>query len=165
MLYEFGGVCQHCASEVSITVHNGKPLNHCRECGNEPFSLAQYKGLVYILNNPNQPGVKIGKTTGPVEKRAQQLSSSTGVPGKFEIVAIFPTNTPDKDEKKVHEKLKKLRLDKEHFTLEPVEAVLKVYRTFSKRREPIFYDDQTRETFLLELERAKIDMKLKLKGR
>ena len=108
MLYEFRGVCQHCACEVSTTVHNGVLLNVCKECKDAPFDLKQYKGLVYILRNKNQPGVKIGKTTGTVEKRAKQLGQNTGVPGKFDIMAIFPTNRPDKDEKKVHDKLASL---------------------------------------------------------
>ena len=165
MLYEFRGICQHCASEVSITVHNGKLLNACEGCEETPFELTQYKGLVYILKNENQPGVKIGKTTKTVESRAKQLGASTGVPGKFDIIAIFPTNTPDKDEKKVHEKLAARKLDKEHFDIEPVEAALQVYRKLNKAREPIFYNESIKTRFDLELEKAKIEMKLRLEGR
>lgn len=39
------------------------------------------KGVVYALINPGMPGyVKIGKTKRDVEKRVNELSSSTGVP-------------------------------------------------------------------------------------
>lgn len=65
----------------------------------------------------------------------------------------------------MHDKLKKKKLEKEHFDLEPVEAALKVYRAFNKIVTPIFYDDDIKETFYLELEKAKIDMQLKLKSK
>ena len=163
-LYEFQGVCQQCASQVSATVHNGELLNVCEECKEPPFELTQYTGLVYILKNQNQQGVKIGKTTKTVEQRAKQLSA-TGVPGKFEVIAIFPTKRPDKDEKKIHDKLASKRLDKEHFDLEPVEAALKTYRILNKAREPIFYDDDLKKMFYLKLDKAKIEMEIKLAGK
>lgn len=51
------------------------------------------KGYVYVLTNPAMPGfVKIGRTTGEPEQRAQQLYS-TGVPMPFVVSATF--YTPD----------------------------------------------------------------------
>ena len=97
MPFNFDGVCKECGAEVSITVHNGKLLNGCTECNQAPFEFSQFKGVVYVISNPLQKEVKIGMTTKSVEERAKQLAK-TGVPGKFEIIAIFPSNKPDKDE-------------------------------------------------------------------
>lgn len=164
MLYEFNGICCHCAEEVNILIHNGNITSYCPACGDEPFRVDRVVGLIYIVKNDNQRGVKIGKTTKSVEERIKRLSS-TGVPGDFYPVAIFPSSDPSRHEKKVHEKLKRYRIEKEHFDLESIEAVLKVYRTLNKRIAPIFYDDELRKTFDLELERARVEMELKLRGK
>ncbi len=164
MLFEIKGICQNCAETVNVLVHNGLPISQCPSCNEDPFEVEKIAGVVYIVKNKNQIGVKIGQTSKTVEERMKQLSS-TGVAGKFEPIAIFPSTNPKKDEKRAHEKLIKKKLEKEHFDLEPVEAVLKVYRTFNKRITPIFYDDDIKETFYLELEKAKIEMQLKLKGK
>jgi phosphotransferase system IIB component len=164
MLFEIKGICQNCAEEVTVLVHNGQPISQCHACAEDPFEIEKMAGVVYVVKNKNQVGVKIGSTSKTVEERMKQLSS-TGVPGKFEAVAIFPSTNPIKHEKRVHEKLIKKRLDKEHFNFEPVEAVLKIYRTLNKRIKPIFYDDEQKEIFLLELEKSKIEMALKLKGK
>ena len=43
-------------------------------------------GILYALSNPYQPGLlKIGKTTRTAAERAAELSSATGVPGRFKI--------------------------------------------------------------------------------
>ena len=48
-------------------------------------------GYVYIMTNPAMPGlVKIGSTTLLPDERARQLSSSTGVPRPFQVVAFHP---------------------------------------------------------------------------
>jgi len=44
-------------------------------------------GYVYVLMNPSMEGmVKIGKTQREPEKRAKELSSTTGVPTPFVVV-------------------------------------------------------------------------------
>jgi hypothetical protein len=164
MLFEIKGICQNCAENVSILVHNSEPVSQCFACNEDPFEVGKINGVVYIVKNKNQIGVKIGQTSKTVEERCKQLSS-TGVAGKFEPIAIFPSANPKKHEKRAHEKLINKKLDKEHFNLDPVEATLKVYRTFNKTIMPIFYDNDIKETFLLELDKAKIEMKLKLKGK
>ena len=107
-------------------------------------------------------GVKIGRTAKSVEERIKSLNS-TGVAGEFEAVAIFPSDKPAFDEKRVHDKLKKYNISKEHFDLTPMEAMLGAFRALNKRR-PIFYDRTLEEPFWLRLEQAKIEMKLKLTG-
>jgi hypothetical protein len=164
MLFEVKGICQHCAEEINVLIHNGSPTSKCEGCGESPFQVEAIKGVVYVVKNPNQRGVKIGITSKTVEDRIKTLNS-TGVPGRFEPVAIFPSPSPHKHERKVHEKLAKNRIEKEHFDLDPVDAVLKVFRTLNKTIKPIFYDDDTRDTFKLKLEQARIEMQLKLKGK
>jgi hypothetical protein len=108
MIYEFKGVCRHCATEVSVLVHNGRIVGNCPDCTNEPFELSAVEGIVYVVTNPHQNGVKIGITSKTVEERIKGLNS-TGVAGSFRPVAIFPSKSPKKHEKKVHEKLTKVR--------------------------------------------------------
>ncbi|MDF7809584.1 GIY-YIG nuclease family protein [Pontiellaceae bacterium B12219] len=163
MLYEISGACQHCATEYTVTVHNDKQLNSCPECGESPFGLKKYKGLVYIVKNENQAGVKIGMTERTIESRLKSLNN-TSVPGKFKCVALFPSDRPKKDETKIHDKLVKFKLDKEHFDLSPVDACLKCYRTLNRKR-PIFHMSDVEEVFDLKLQEAKIQMEIRLKGK
>ena len=111
----------------------------------QSFEFKKFKGIVYVISNPNQRGVKIGLTTKDINTRLKQLSS-TGVPGKFSLIALFPSDHPKKDEKKAHNKLKKFSMDKEHFNISETEAVLGVYRALN-RREPIFYDPAVKSEF------------------
>ncbi len=164
MLYEISGICMHCAETYNLLVNSGEIVGCCSSCNNDPFEMSKVEGVVYVIKNDNQLGVKIGITTKSVEQRIRQLSS-TGVPGSFYPIAIFPTATPRKHEKMAHEKMVKFKLEKEHFNLEPVDAVLKVYRALNKRIEPIFYIEDIQETFKLRLEKDRIEMELKLKGK
>lgn len=163
MIYEYKGVCRHCATEVSVLIHNARIVGDCPDCKTEPFDLSPVAGVIYVVTNPNQNGVKIGITTKTVEERIKSLNS-TGVPGKFQPIAIFPSNTPRKHEKKIHEKLSKVRIEKEHFDLDPIDAALKIYRILNKSIRPIFYSNDDQDTFYEKLEHARITMKLKLKG-
>ncbi len=163
MLYELTGICQRCATEITVILHNGQLLESCSNCSELPFGVKKYPGLVYVISNPSQRGVKIGHTTKTVEQRIKTLNSP-GVVGRFEPIAIFPSDKPKKDEKKVHEKLTKHNIEREHFDLSGVEASLKVFRTLN-RRKPIFYDQDVEETFHLRLEEDRIKMKLRLKGK
>lgn len=66
-------------------------------------------GVLYFLTNPSMPGlVKIGHTTGRLEDRLQQLSS-TGVPAPFEVVATFFVRDSRRCEAAVHSKLRVYR--------------------------------------------------------
>jgi hypothetical protein len=77
-------------------------------------------GWVYLMTNPSMPGlVKIGSTTLTPQERARQLSSNTGVPRPFQVVAFQPFD----DE---------LRAERE------LQALLIEYRVKPGRRE--FYE-------------------------
>ncbi|EPS6961202.1 GIY-YIG nuclease family protein [Klebsiella aerogenes] len=68
-------------------------------------------GFIYVLKNESMPGIyKIGMTTTSPEQRAKEISSTTGVPTPFSVVAAFHSKNPAKDEKMVHEAWKKNRV-------------------------------------------------------
>lgn len=83
------------------------------------------KGFVYVMNNPTMPGiVKIGRTTGCCNKRAEQLYN-TSVPVKFSVIYTCETNDCVYLEKMVHERLDQDRVsnDREYFRCSPSIAI------------------------------------------
>ena len=160
MLCEIKGVCHLCRSDYKIIISESETHGSCPNCDGRPIKFKKFKGMVYIINNPNQVGVKIGLTTKDIKIRLKKLSS-TGVPGKFSLVALFPSDRPEEDERKAHEKLKKFFLDKEHFDISPIDAVLCVYRALN-RRKPIFNDKIIEKEFLQKIDEARKDMQRKL---
>lgn len=86
-------------------------------------------GYVYILTNPafKEDWVKIGKTSGSVEKRMEELFT-TALPTRFELYAWCKTSKYNELEKQAHHILDKLtdsRIDdkREFFQLVPSEAL------------------------------------------
>jgi hypothetical protein len=60
-------------------------------------------GFVYLLGNAAMPGYyKIGKTERSPTFRAQQLSSSTGVPVPFQVLCYFESENCGRDETSLH---------------------------------------------------------------
>ncbi|MEQ9200238.1 MAG: GIY-YIG nuclease family protein [Rhodospirillales bacterium] len=163
MLNQIEGLCAICKSPVSVISIGAELYESCSECGGVPFTVKAYDGVLYVVSNPNQKGVKIGITKKPIEARLKSLSS-TGVPGKFIAHAVFPSNKLKSDEKRVHEKLTRKRIEKEHFELEPLEAVLKCYRILN-RRTPVFFEQEMRTKFQLQLLIDKNKMELRLLGK
>jgi hypothetical protein len=145
MLYEMKGVCQHCASDYKILLVDSSLNSSCPECGESPIKIKKFKGLIYIISNPHQTGVKVGLTTKDVHERMRQLSS-TGVAGIFELIALFPSDRPKVDEKKAHDKLKKYHITKEHFDTTPLIATQSVFRALN-RKTPIFYNSDIEQQF------------------
>lgn len=71
---------------------------------------------VYLLSNPAFPGlIKVGFTRRHVGVRMDELSQATGVPRPFELVAFFPTRTPERDEALVHRALRAHRIGPKEF--------------------------------------------------
>ncbi|MGL5935763.1 MAG: GIY-YIG nuclease family protein, partial [Cetobacterium sp.] len=70
------------------------------------------KGFVYALINPGMPGyVKIGKTNRDVEKRVNELSSSSGVPHRYACAYSIEVNDCDIVEKNLHKDFSKYRVN------------------------------------------------------
>lgn len=64
----------------------------------------EVNGFIYILSNDCMPGLyKIGMTKNCPDARAKEISSSTGVPQPFKVLAAFHSKNPAKDEKLIHE--------------------------------------------------------------
>jgi hypothetical protein len=82
------------------------------------------------MSNPAIDGVKIGRTEQPVGMRVRQLST-TGVPERYKVDAIFPSRDSVGDEKRVHKKLRKFNSSREHYNLSPAEAIAKVRSALS----------------------------------
>jgi hypothetical protein len=99
-----------------ISSKNSNPPK-CGKCRNELFDkFAVIFGYVYILSNPGIPKLlKIGQTSGSIQRRVDQLSAATGVPTPFVIEAYFVSQTPSADEKKLHAALASLRVTGREF--------------------------------------------------
>ena len=85
-------------------------------------------GWVYVLRNDSMPDIyKVGLTTTSPKKRASELSSSSGVPEKFEIVKAFISENPTRDESAIHRELARYRVNagREFFKC-PLEKILSV---------------------------------------
>jgi len=85
---------------------------------------------VYVLTNEAMPGlVKVGKTSGPLEKRMRELYK-TGVPIPFSCFYAVDVTDADFVERKIHEAFDDVRLNesREFFTIAPekVKAALEI---------------------------------------
>jgi T5orf172 domain len=79
-------------------------------------------GWVYLMRNPSMPNrVKIGCSHTDPKERASQLSSPTGVPEPFEVIAVFETPWPREAELQAHSMLRDLRVspNREFFDADP----------------------------------------------
>jgi hypothetical protein len=84
-------------------------------------------GYVYILKNTFMPGlVKIGFTDRDPVTRSRELSSFTGVPGRFEIVISWRVLNAQIIEKQIHVELASLSKGGEFFEIDPNVAQVKV---------------------------------------
>jgi len=84
-----------------------------------------YDSWVYILSNPTIPGyLKIGFTDLTPERRAEQLSRSTGVVLPFKVEWAFHCFNAEQLEKELHRHLEGLRINsnREFFDLTVNEA-------------------------------------------
>lgn len=108
----------------------------------EAAGRSEYQGFIYILSNRSMPAVlKIGYTSGTVEKRAAELSAPSGVPEAYTIEKIFPVYTsPRGIEKKVHRVLDACRVShsREFFRLSLEDAIGRIQGVFSGAFDALF---------------------------
>jgi hypothetical protein len=84
-----------------------------------------YNSWVYILSNPSIPGMlKIGYTNSDPDKRANQISTSTGVPVPFKVEFAFNCFDGYLLESDIHKELKAYRVNngREFFRVDLEEA-------------------------------------------
>ena len=137
-IYNISVQCRSCGKLNKALVWNDQEKFYCQYCGELLFRSQKPQGIIYILSHKNMPGlVKIGMTRGSIKNRVQQLSSATGVPGKFTIEAWFVSNKPEIEEGKIHRKLKRKCEWSEHFRMDPSDAIDVVIKILNGR-QPIF---------------------------
>jgi len=101
-----------------------------RKNGRSPKS----SGVVYVLRNPYATSaegtalLKIGGSSRSAYQRARELSSATGVPGKFDVVCEVPTKNWRQLENLVHRDLRKIRRSKEFFEVSVDTAIAQIKR-------------------------------------
>lgn len=86
------------------------------------------KGYIYVLTNTAYTGnVKIGKTTKDPIQRAAELSSASGVIGRFEVYYSIECGDIDHAEALTHQALKKYRtqINREFFAI-PADIATKI---------------------------------------
>lgn len=97
--------CLSCNTDnrMMISAKNSTPPK-CGSCGRALFAkFAVVMGYVYILSNAGMPNLlKIGQTSGSIQRRVDQLSAPTSVPNPFVIEAYFVSQHPAEDEKRLH---------------------------------------------------------------
>jgi hypothetical protein len=87
------------------------------------------RGYIYVLINEHMVGlVKIGFTTRDVKERVRELSSHTGVPGKFELVEYYESSDVERDEKEIHRILNKYKLVRSEFFNLPQEVACDIIK-------------------------------------
>lgn len=153
-VYQIIVTCPTCQIQSTLILTDNTKSANCDECGEQILNFRRFDGCVYVLKNAKVEGVKIGMTSGDVFSRAKQISG-TGVPGNFQVVAAFHSRNPRKDEKKIHTKLARLNIEKEHFNIDPVKAVAKVRTTLG--RDWVYLKPQYRQEVeaLIEEQRMK----------
>lgn len=85
-------------------------------------------GYIYILSNPSMVGLlKVGYSCVSVEKRARELSVSTGVPSPFVIEYFQLSDDVEEVEAQVHAGLERFRVsENREFFLVPVNVAVDV---------------------------------------
>ena len=80
-------------------------------------------GFVYFLSNPSMPEIyKIGFTMKHPKDRMADLSSATGCPTPFELLAFFGVENPQQVEQEIHRELWNFRVNqaREFFRAPPI---------------------------------------------
>ena len=82
-----------------------------------------------MKNNSMKDNIfKIGKTTKTPDERADDLSRSTGVAEKFEVISYWKSKNISKDESEIFASLENFRYsdNREFFQIEKNEAIKKI---------------------------------------
>jgi hypothetical protein len=116
-------------------------------------------GHIYILSNPNMPNLfKIGFTTRSPNVRLKEISSATGVPGKFEIIKSWEVRNVADMESAIHKRLDNHRVDKEFFRFQsPAESIREVAEFLTQAGE-LGSNGQTIPEAVRQAEQKKIEL-------
>src|SRR5262245_18852680 len=93
------------------------------------------RGYVYIIMMSSaHPYLKIGKTAGPTEKRAAELSSDTGVPLRYAVAYEVELLYYEEAEWEIHARLKHCRVNprREFFEI-PLKDAIRVVEDVARK--------------------------------
>ena len=131
-------ICYDCRTKHKLSERQITSGFTCPVCGNKNLSIkdktepiypeSKINGYVYVAKNPNIRGLKIGYTDRLPEHRMKELSSETGVPGKFVLLHAEASSTPSKLETQIHQALRGSNFSKEFFDISPEVAIETVQR-------------------------------------
>jgi len=125
-------LCQKC--NIHTIVNLEKENIFCKNCHISLGTVQDFDGYVYVIYSPLMPDIlKIGMTTRNVKDRVKELSTSTGVPTEFKILASFLCKDAYKCEQIVHKKLNSVRLERKEF----------FHATYEQAKEAILSTDLT----------------------
>ena len=128
--------CWKCGEINRLMIPVDQSVNfHCENCDSGILKQEVVKGYIYILSNPFMKGLlKIGYTERTPEERLVELQS-TGVPSDFVLECTYFSKDPAGDEKVIHERLDKYRVNKkrEFFEVE-LEFACKVIDEYCQLR-------------------------------
>lgn len=101
-------------------------------------------GYVYVLINEHMGGlVKIGFTTRDTKERVRELSSATGVPGRFELVEFYESSDVTRDEKEIHRILNKYRIPRSEFFKLPQNIACDIIKQVVVKNTPVVLKNLT----------------------
>ena len=104
----------------------------------EKFSKTNLEGYIYLMKNDSMKEniFKIGKTSKTPDERAEDLSKSTGVPEKFEVINYWRSKNTTKDESEIFASLENYRYsdNREFFQIEKNEAIKKIEFIINKNQ-------------------------------
>ena len=151
--YIVRSTCHECGKDVELILSDLKRRLNCPDCDAVVIKAQKAKGYIYVISNPRFDGVKIGMTEKSVEARVKSLRTA-GVPMKPKIEGYFISHNVQQDEKKAHEKLRRYHLEREHFSIDAVTALIRLANTFG--REPMYmrpailsaYSEQREKNFV-----------------
>lgn len=99
------------------------------------FMRRVHRGFVYILSNEAMPNIyKIGCTYRNLDERINQLSRSTSIPKKFNLIAYGIFDDCVDVEKTFHQSFKKYHYGKEYFRFTKHFLIYKVVQKFISKR-------------------------------
>jgi hypothetical protein len=112
--------------------------NQWKSAAEKKLSEQSNPGYVYILSNPDLPGLlKVGMTSKKPELRAKELSGTTGVSSKYVIEYYGKVSDRFVAEKAAHNRLKNFHHKKEFFKVD-IEVAIYCVETISSPIERVY---------------------------
>ena len=119
-------ICAKCGFVNRYKIAGDSMEFYCMDCDSIALQLFKSIGFIYIMYSRAIPHLyKIGYTENHPSQRAAELSRATGVPMEYVSIGHCETLYPQDDEKKVHEVLRRFRVNagREHFKVSLAQAV------------------------------------------